>query len=28
MEYHTVDKVYTHILSNNIDIDVKLKHSA
>jgi hypothetical protein len=28
MDYLTVDKVYTFILHNNIDIDVKLKHSA
>lgn len=28
MEYQTVDKVYSYILNNNIDIDVKLKHSA
>lgn len=26
MDYLTVDKVYTFILHNNIDIDVKLKH--
>lgn len=28
MEYSTVDKVYTFIFNNAIDIDVKLKHSA
>ena len=28
MEYFTVDKVYSHIINNNIDIDVKLKHAA
>lgn len=26
MDFHTVDKVLTHILQNNIDIAVKLKH--
>lgn len=28
MDYHVVDKVYSFILQNNIDIDVKIKHSA
>ena len=28
MEFHTVDKVLKHILNNNIDIAVKLRHSA
>lgn len=28
MDYHTVDKVYSFIVLNGIDIDVKLKHSA
>jgi len=28
MEFHTVDKVLRHILNNNIDIAVKLKHQA
>ena len=28
MDYFTVDKVYSHILRNNIDIDVKIKHQA
>ncbi len=28
MEFHTVDKVLKHILQNNIDIAVKLKHQA
>jgi hypothetical protein len=28
MEFYTVDKILTHILNNNIDIAVKLKHAA
>jgi hypothetical protein len=28
MEFHTVDKVLTHILTNKVDIAVKLKHRA
>lgn len=28
IDYHKVDKVYSQILHNNIDIDVKLKHQA
>lgn len=28
MEFHVVDKVLTHILNNNIDIAVKLRHQA
>jgi hypothetical protein len=28
LDYHTVDKVYSNIVLNGIDIDVKLKHSA
>ena len=28
MDYYTVDRAYTHILNNNIDIDEKLKHNA
>jgi len=28
MEFHKVDKVYSVILTNNIDIDVKIKHQA
>jgi hypothetical protein len=28
MDYHTVDKVLSHILANRIDIAVKLKHQA
>lgn len=26
MDFHIVDKVFTHIKHNNIDIDVKVKH--
>jgi hypothetical protein len=28
LDFHTVDKAYSLIINNNIDIDVKLKHSA
>jgi hypothetical protein len=28
MDYHILDKIYTFIMQNNIDIDVKLKYSA
>jgi len=28
MDFHKVDKVYSMILANNIDIDVKLLHQA
>ena len=28
MDYHIVDKALLHIIHNNIDIDVKLKHLA